>query len=281
MRYTDTITYHQDERLFTGDAIRFSTPEKAMPSKEVPNNPVYKRAHDIFNQEAYMYPAPPIFLGKRQVTLPNDDIYALRLLIKEPKSDFIIPQRMAFLKAIIQESASYQQSHFPDFEDRFAYLTVRSGALKSVNEDRFHVDGFQGISVPRHIPEQNYVWADSYPTTFSLQPYFVEQLDPAQHNFQDYFDEHTKNSNLFSVEAEGLYIIDPYHVHARQIIPEGTQRSFFRICYSPVEIRDDTNTPNPYLPRDPYNREDIRNQLTPYKEPANQFNCKKHGLNPL
>ncbi len=80
------------------------------------------------------------------------------------------------------------------------------------------------------------------------------------------------------MNAQGIYIMDPYHAHARPEILAGTQRTFIRICYSPVEIRDDTNTFNPYLPRGPYNRQDIRNRLVSYREPANKPNSSRYGL---
>lgn len=260
MSYTGNITYYDAADIFNDGVLRFNASDRAT-ATYAPENPIYTRAHDIFNQAAYNQASYPVFMGQRDITFPEQEIYLLRFLIKMPGSDYLIPQKLAFIQDVIAEVAQYQQHNFPNYEERFVYLTVRSGPLKSVNEDEFHADGFQGISIPRHIPEQNYIWADCYPTVFAAQPYNVEDLNPEIHNFHSYFNACTDPAHTYRAEERGLYIIDPYHVHARPTIPAGIQRSFFRLCFSPVEIRDDTNTPNPHLQRGPYNRDDIRNRL--------------------
>jgi hypothetical protein len=200
------------------------------------------------------------------------------LLIKEPGSNFILPKKLRFLQNEIKNSAAYQRLHFPEFENRFLYLTVRSGPVMSSHDDELHVDGFQGISVPRHIPEQNYLWTSSAPPLFSMQPYFVEGLDSGKHNIHMHFQKVTNQSMLMAGVAKGAYIIDPYHVHARPKVPDGTPRSMYRLCFSPVEICDDTNTVNIFLPRGPYDREDIRDRLVAYDGPTSDI---ANGLRPV
>lgn len=264
MTYTSTVRYIKDPDLFTGGKQVF-TPLSEPRRKVDPDSPVYARAARDFTQSEYKYPAPPVFLGAFDITPPAYSIYALRLLISGPGSgDYVIPDRLAFLKDYISSCAAYQAQFFPDYLGRFVYLTVRSGEVLTNRDDEFHVDGFQGISIPRHIPEQNYLWVSSHPTLFSLQPYFVEQLDPAKHNFHSYFEAHTDKRNLYSGVEKGVYIVDPYHVHARPKLPEGMKRTAIRLTFSPVEIRDDSNTVNPWLPRGPYNRNDVRNTLVSY-----------------
>ena len=281
MKYTGDIDYIQDSELAKATPAVFDA-HPDTPAKFDDGNPVYSRACQDFNQSAYMYPAPPVFMGPADIPFPDKSIYVLRLLIKMPGSAFMLPAKIAFMKDFIAGCAAYQKAHFPDYDDRFVYLTVRSGAVKSVKDDSYHVDGFQGISVPRHIPEQNYIWADTHPTMFALQPYFMAQLDPAIHNMQDFLHANTDPENIYQAQEKGLYIIDPYHVHARPPVPEGLKRAFLRVCFSPVEIRDDTNTPNPFLPRGPYNRQDIRNILdNPCAQYSNASNCGRHGLRKL
>jgi hypothetical protein len=265
MAYTDTITYLKCPTLFDEGVHEFTPGECGhSPQMQMPDSPVYQRAKQVFNQSGYMYPAPPLYLGVREITFPKDTLYVLRLLIKEPGSNFMLPKTLRFLENEIKSCAAYQMAHFPDFAERFLYLTVRSGPVMSTHDDELHVDGFQGISVPRHIPEQNYLWTSSDPTLFSMQPYFVENLDPSKHNIHNHFESVTNKSMLLSGIEKGLYIIDPYHVHARQKVLEGTRRSMFRLCFSPVEICDDSNMVNKFLPRGPYNRPDIRNRLTDF-----------------
>ncbi len=268
MSYTNTIKYLSCPDLFALGVIEFSAEECSLSkSKRTPDSPIYQRAKRVFNQSGYMYPAPPLFLGLRDIQFPNEAIYVLRLLIKEPGSNIILPKKLSFLEGEITRCAAYQIAHFPDYQNRFLYLTVRSGPIMSSRDDELHVDGFQGISVPRHIPEQNYLWASNHPTLFSMQPYFVEHLNPGIHNIHTHFESMTNMSMLMSGIEKGLYIIDPFHVHKRPRLPEGTKRSMFRLCFSPVEICDDTNFVNEFLPRGPYNRADIRNRLFPYDGP--------------
>lgn len=266
-KYTGTVRYIDCPHLFDGRPVTFSVNDNDAPAKASPGSPVYTRAQRDFDQATYMYPAPPLYLGQQDIPLPDGQLYILRLLIKQPGSDFVIPDTIAQMQPFIANCATYQKAHFPDFEDRFVYLTVRSGPLLSNREDEFHADGFQGISVPRHIPEQNYIWCDKFPTLFAMQPYFVEDLDPAVHNFHSYFNAHTDRNNVYAVRERGTYIMDPFHVHARQTMPEDTERAFIRLTFSPVEIRDDTNMVNKWLPRGPYNRNDIRNRLVDYEGP--------------
>lgn len=226
-----------------------------------PDSPVYARAKKEFSQRSYLYPAPPIFLGQTKIQPPTNT-FVLRLPIKTPASDWCLPIELSWLEEFVSGCASYQQL-FPQFEERFFYLTVRSGSLKSQNDERFHVDGFQGALVPRHLPEQNYLYADENPTLFALQPYFCEDLDPSKHNVHDFFDAHTNRSLVWSGVPRGVYLFDPYHVHARptKVVEP---RTMIRLSCLTIEIRDDTNTKNPALPMPTYQKPDPRNYLWQY-----------------
>jgi hypothetical protein len=262
--YTSTISYFESPHIKWQEPLRFSAADDSSFQAPEAGNLVVKRAKDIFTQAAYKYTAPALSLGKVDMKPPQgQELFVLRLLIKKPDTEFVMPEELGFLKDFVAETACYQATHFPDYADRFVYMTLRSGLVRSSNDDSFHADGFQGISVPRHIPEQNYIWMDRDPTLFAVQPYFVEHLDPARHDFHEYFNRCTDMANVQQAKAGEAYIMDPYHIHARPVLSADTWRSFVRICYSPVEIRDDTNTPNKWLPMGPYNREDIRNRLVP------------------
>jgi hypothetical protein len=269
MSYTNTITYYPVEKSIFDKVLRFPAVAEMQPQKVAPASPVYERATRDFDHEGFHYPAPPVYLGQVDMTPPPEQ-YVLRLLVKAPGTDIFLPMAMAWMLPLLHQSIDYQRAHFPDFDNRFIYITVRSGIVKSQRDDEFHVDGFQGTSVPRHIPEQNYIWSNCHPTEFVLQPFFIDELDPAVHNVHSYLDRMTNPDNIVEVRGNGAYIMDPYHVHRRPQIPAGTERAFIRICYSPVEIKDDTNTFNPWIPMGPYNRGDVRNKLIDY--PGDQGN---------
>jgi hypothetical protein len=281
-KFTSQITYYDDPTLWEGKPVCFLPPSGcAAPSKASPNNPVYDRAQNNFSEEWFMYPAPPLYLGQQNIAFPKQDIYLLRLLIKMPGTEFIIPEKIGFMAPVISKIAQYQSAFFPSYNERFFYLTVRSGVVKSQKDDEFHVDGFQGTattSVPRHIPEQNYIWADSNPTLFSIQPYFLDHIDPARYNVHTHFEAVTRKDHVYSALEKGLYIMDPYHVHARPKVEGGTVRSFFRLCASLVEIRDDTCMSNPHIPRGPYGRSDVRDRLDDCDGTSSEM---RYGLKPV
>lgn len=263
--YTETVNYFTDDTLLRDGFVTFTAGNQPL-EKRAPHHPIYDRACRDFSQEYYQYPSPPVDLGAFELTPPVEPVYALRLLIRQPDDTlFHLPTRLGFLQNYIQHCTAYQTQYFPDTAARFVYLTVRSGPVISSRDDEMHVDGFQGVSVPRHIPEQNYLWASSHATLYSVQAYFVDDLDPARHNLHEYLERVTDRSRLIASTARHIYLIDPYHPHARPALPASISRTVVRLTFSPVEIRDDSNTLNPRLPRGPYNRDDVRNQLVPFR----------------
>lgn len=220
-----------------------------------PLNPIYARATERFDHDYYQFPAPPLYLGRYPLT-PQDD-YVLRLPIKAAgSSDILLPKRLEWITPILALALAYQREHFPDILGRWCYVTVRSGVVQSNRDDELHVDGFQmgTDAVPRHIPEQSYLWANVEPAIFSMQAYDLLGVNPRLHNVHSFFQRVTRDASLMSGVNEGLYVIDPYHVHKRPTLAAGRRRSMVRITFSPVEIKDDTNTHNPFLPLGPYGR---------------------------
>jgi len=47
-------------------------------------------------------------------------------------------------------------------------------------------------------------------------------------------------------------MMDPYVVHRRPPISNGVVRTFVRISFTPIEIPDVNNTPNPLIPTQHY-----------------------------
>lgn len=191
-----------------------------------------------------------------------DDQYVLRMCIMSPESNGIrLPPELQWLASTIDCCVAEQRwlgLHHP-----YIYVTVRSGIVRSTTDDEWHVDGFS-MRV-RHAPEQNYVWTDCYPTEHLDQQFVIPaDFDPHRHNIHSFFQDNADTSKIKQWPSEHLHQIDPYIVHRRPSIPEVTQRTFFRISFVPIEIEDDTNTPNPLLARRIYGRSDIRKTLTRY-----------------
>lgn len=191
-----------------------------------------------------------------------DDQYVLRMMIRSPHSNgFQIPEELRWLENAIF-FALYTQEKL-NKSSAYVYVTVRSGLVTSVTDDEWHVDGFS-MRVP-HEPEQNYVWTDCYPTQHLAQQFDIpKDFDPMRHNLHQFFQDRADASKIKELACERLHLIDPYIVHRRPTVPTGTRRTFVRISFVPIEIEDDTCTPNPLLPQRKYERADIRKTLIRY-----------------
>ena len=196
------------------------------------------------------------------VERPNDQ-YILRMLVKSPWSDgWRIPPELNWLRETILACHQNQVTKYKDHD--FCYITVRCGEVKSVTDAQWHVDGFSMRFA--HVPEQNYIWSDSYPTEVLEQQFdFPDSFDPLKHNIHLFFEDRAKEENIRTLSVDHVHCIDPYIVHRRPPnIPVGVNRGFFRISFVPIEIEDDTCQQNPLLPTKKYGREDIRNKLVRY-----------------
>lgn len=229
--------------------------------KQAPD--MYIRARSLLDQtKPFGQPAIPMGI-LNDLRLPNNEQHILRMMVRSPTSGgFKIPLELGWLGSVIGALNNIQERH--NINNEFVYVTVRHGIVKSVTDDLWHVDGFS-MRVP-HVTEQNYIWASNHPTEMLNQHIELPRdFDPMRHNVHKYFQDVAKEENVITGEAKTLYGIDPYVVHRRPKISTGTQRTFFRISFVPIEILDDTCTINPLIPRlQPYNRGDIRDILERY-----------------
>jgi hypothetical protein len=134
------------------------------------------------------------------------------------------------------------------------------------NSAEWHIDGYQGARISRHKVEQNAFWSNVNPTQFSVQPYFCEGLNPRIHDINEFFNRNTDEAFAVKGIENGIYFVNPYHVH--RVCPEKFEgkRVFVRINFSPVLIEDSTNTVNPCFPDVVFEkREDVRNFLHAYE----------------
>ena len=192
-----------------------------------------------------------------------EEQYILRMMVRHPEmyGRLAIPPELAWIAKPLVKLVDSHDFIFP--ENPYIYITVRSGEVRSVTDDEWHVDGFSMRK--EHLPEQNYIWSNCFPTEVLDQQFTIpDDFDPMRHNLHKYFQDNANNSKIRLLKPNYLYTIDPYVVHRRPQVPIGTKRSFIRISFVPIEIEDDTCTPNPLLPRKIYNRSDIRQKLISY-----------------
>jgi hypothetical protein len=224
---------------------------------------MFDRAHSLLNpRETFGQPA--VLIGRTlDLEVPKTPQMILRMMIRNPFSQgFQIPKELDWLRTVILACDTVEKTH--GVENPYVYVTVRHGIVNTVTDDLWHVDGFS-MRMP-HVPEHNYIWADVHPTEILDQWVTLpHDFDPMRHNIHHYFQDVADESNTCIMRAEHIYAIDPYVIHRRPSIPAGTQRTFFRVSFIPVEIEDDTCHVNPLIPREkPYGREDIRHRLERY-----------------
>lgn len=224
---------------------------------------MYDRAHSLLNPRG-VFGQPAVLIGRTlDLEVPTVPQMILRMMIRNPESKgFQIPSELEWLRTIILACDVVQKSHEVNYP--FVYVTVRHGIVNTVTDDLWHVDGFS-MKTP-HTPEHNYIWANNNPTEILDQKVNLpEDFDPMRHNVHQYFQDVADESNTCTMRSEHIYAIDPYVIHRRPTIVPGTQRTFFRVSFIPVEIEDDTCMVNPLIPREkPYNQEDIRLRLERY-----------------
>jgi len=185
------------------------------------------------------------------------------MLIKKPFTEFLIPDNLKWCEPAINYANAYQKIN--GIKQPFCYLTVRSGIVDSSKDDEWHADGFS-MNIT-HIPEQNYIWADCFPTEVVYDKFKIpNDFNPFKHNIHLFFqDSIGEDSKIKVLKPNTLYCLDPYVVHRRPPISQGTQRTFVRVSFTPIEIDDKNNTINPLLPTF-YSRDGVgyRNTLSRY-----------------
>lgn len=204
-------------------------------------------------------------LGEKELNCPYDNQYILRMIVKIAHSDLLLPSELEWTRSLVEEAIANQE--VLGIFQPFCYITVRRGLVQSVNDDEWHVDGFS--TKITHLPEQNYIISDCYPTEYVEKKFhFPNDFNPLVHNVHLFFQDNIVESDVKVAKVNHMYACDPYNVHKRQNIPNDVMRTFLRISFTPIEIMDDANTPNPLLPMRDYKRDgvEIRNQLKRYSK---------------
>jgi hypothetical protein len=239
-----------------------------------PLHPIYQQTEQPFTETMFKFPTMPLFVGKFALTQEEIDVIdlnVLRMLIRSSgrRDPVFLPKAAGPLVPLILQNINYHRQFFTPNADAFIYLTVRVCDYESMyyrNSSEWHIDGYQGARISRHKVEQNAFWSNVNPTQFSLQPYFCEGLNPRIHDINEFFDRNTDEAFAVKGVDNGVYFVNPYHVH--RVCPEKFvgKRVFVRINFSPVLIEDPTNTVNPCFPDLVIDkREDVRNFLHAYE----------------
>ena len=205
----------------------------------------------------------PEYISAVDLKPPKGSQYILRMLIKEPFAEFKIPDEYQWVKPMLIIAEANQKRS--NIRHPFCYLTIRHGIVASENDDVWHTDGFSQTIT--HLPEQNYVWVNQFPTEyFAKEIQFPNDFDTFKYNVHLYLQDNSP-AVYHKVVSKNVYCLDPYVIHRRPKNSTGKQRTMVRISFTPIEIADVNNTSNPLIYRN-YTRDGIkifRDNLQRYK----------------
>lgn len=284
--YTKKVIY-KDQVLTEGETL--DVPNKTR-LKIDPNHPSYVQQTEEFSHEGYKYPYMPLYLGQYNMDVTKVNVNVLRLLIKWGTGKLALPNELLFAKDFILEQINYHSQFYFKGDSKFVYITIRTTEKDCYysNSQTWHVDGFQGSRIGRHKCEQDIMWSNVNPTEFLLQPFYLDGLNPSKHDINQYFEDHAHEGCAYQGVENGVYLTTPYNIHRVTNALFDKKRVFIRLTFSPVEIEDPTNTPNPMFNGvdKAKDRDDVRNNLWKYETdetPNNGFKklIKQHKSNNL
>ncbi len=210
------------------------------------------RFTNILNLEQFRKQNGPTLVSGCRVSPPASAQYVLRMLVRAPHHDYWLPDEMCWLSPLLVAARAHQET-VVGVRHPYCYVTVRHGDINfSHNDTEWHLDGFSMRY--HHLPEANYLWLRSkHPTQFRLQGVDVpEDFDPLRHNIHKLLARRCEGGQTFSLRSQKLFMIDPYVLHRRPPESSGEWRTFVRISFTPIEINDRNNTPNPRIPTPHY-----------------------------
>ena len=269
MRYTERVRFQENSVGHECDALRFEGHWVAVPFAR---NPLWARLGAVFDAENFLYPCPPADIGRVEIdTSGLEDVRVLRCPIKRAGSDTVmLPRELRPLTPLVRHVCELEAHVNPSFRDFWCHITFERTRVNAGSTQRvggWHVDGFQGVRVPRHRAEHSYLWADRQAVECCVQPFFVSHLDPARHNLFDELSRQAHEENAYAGLENHLYLIDPYVVHRTPVMQEDGWRSFVRITVAETELEDPTNTRNLSLDAAQHYeaRIDVRDRLHAYR----------------
>lgn len=227
-----------------------------------PEAPILQTLNTVWDVRNFLTPRRPVSLG----VLPPDihSVFApgmprtLDMPIKFPGSDFRLPMEFVQLSPLVQQIADYEAAVNSDcYDEYYCYLTVDQGQVaagKLQREAPCHVDGFQGARWnPKVRCNHTYTVSDKLPTIYYVQPFHLEQLDEAKHNFFWEMNRQVAQTNsayAWQPDPYELTLMDCYTVHRGGEAPEPMFRTFLRFSF---EVRIFDRLGNAHNPMFRYN----------------------------
>lgn len=167
-------------------------------------------------------------------------MYYLYLPIAMPGATFDIrlPPNLARCRELVERTIAHAHM-MRDTRGDYVYISARKGWAtpdNPLNRPGWHCDGFG-------TDDLNYVWWKGPGTRFAIQSFAAIEADHVRSMAQ--FEEQVVADNVWSPPESGVYMIDPYVVHATPIIaPPGCWRQYVKISFSKERYNLENNSHN-------------------------------------
>ncbi|MBI3633563.1 MAG: hypothetical protein HY226_04695 [Candidatus Vogelbacteria bacterium] len=221
-------------------------------------SPIIKNLNKVWNLKNFKIPRQPISLGiiptfeQGQFSLQGIP-RTLDMPIKFPGSEFRVPKEFRQLFPLIQRIANYERViNKSCYDEYYCYMSVDQALVKAgvlQREAPAHVDGFQGARWnPKVRCNHTYVISDALPTAYYHQPFELDDLDEARHNFFWEFNRQVAMTNSEFVWYPAQYelnLMDCYTVHRGVEAEVDTYRTWVRLSFEVRTFDRLGNTHNP------------------------------------
>lgn len=206
--------------------------------------------------------------------IKGNEVSILRMMLKPKYGGFKFPSNFStFNERMIEEI--YECAVDQELIDprMWCYLTVIHGVSNFDTLSDWHFDG--ASSRFASVPERNFIYVDAPPehcTEYATGRLDIpEDFDMFKHNLHGHASPQVKSKGMKVQKISPMtwYMIDPFCLHRQPTEAQGKFRTFVRLSFTDVEIRDVNNTVNPRFPTNYYGRDGAkinRNTLTNYGE---------------
>lgn len=187
---------------------------------------------------------------------PYDEQMILRMLVRPKYSnEFFIPPVLSWLAPTIKNFYHYDTA-ITSIHHKWAYVTVRHGIEKEPDTE-WHLDG--GSLRVELIPERNYIWVSDDGIEYKTgNVIFHDGFDPVKQNLFKYMLDNIRDEKDFIAPGKKWNLIHPFVFHRKSPTVVGTHRTFVRITFPDIEIRDVNCTQNPLLPTNAFGRDPVK-----------------------
>lgn len=188
-----------------------------------------------------------------EMVLPSVEQRVLRMLVK-PKYSVLpeVPLELNWLRRQINWIMA-DDLELTGISNSWCYVTVRHG-IPQDDADTWHLDG--GSLRVELIPERNYVWTSDGFQYKTGPVQFPDDFDPVRQDMFTHIGKQLKDAEIKETEGGVWNLLTPFCFHRRR--PGTKHRTFIRVTFPDIEIRDCNNTQNPLLPTEAFGRDPVR-----------------------